>query len=273
MKKTLALVALTLALVLSTLVPVSPASAQLDGVDYEVVYGPHPQQTIAVRNPTGTDPRAAVLFIHGGCWNGGDRDVWEAKAEELRDAGYITWNMNYRTDAANPWQDITWDVAEAIHHISSDPRIKSLTLIGDSAGGHLALDYAVKNPSALNTVAVISPVTDPHYWRQTSPGWASCFETDFAEGTPTQQPARWSEYSPIKRVQAGLRPPVRTYVYGSGADYITPRSQVDRFYAEVIQHQPIYGAVVNQCQTQYPDHGTRLLPCAWGPIRNFIPSP
>lgn len=239
----------------------------------EHAYGSHPRQAVTTRMHNAL--RAGVLFIHGGGWENGDKEVWEPKAAELFNAGYNTWNMNYRLtgDCSKPWEDITWDVARTVAMFIGTEQLKSLTLVGDSAGGHLALNYAMSRPGAINSVVALSPVTDPIEWRRTSPYFAEMYSR-FVGGTYEQQPQRWAQFSPRHRLHAGAKPP-RTYIYGSRADTITPcAGQVDAYYHDCLSFgRLISGAAVKVCQTRYPDHGTRLLPCAWGSVKSFLPQP
>jgi len=89
--------------------------------------------------------RPAVIAIHGGGWNGGDKGGYHlAKQRWLARQGYVIFDIQYRLSPAHLWPTHLIDVKTAIRWVRSqadrfqiDPG--RVALIGRSAGGHLAL--------------------------------------------------------------------------------------------------------------------------------------
>jgi acetyl esterase/lipase len=99
--------------------------------------------------------RPAILAIHGGGWQGGDKPWADQFAKELCPQGYVVFSINYRL-AGGPngaWPAQIQDVQKALKYIRAnaarlriDPnRIASL---GVSAGGHLATMVALRDDAA-----------------------------------------------------------------------------------------------------------------------------
>jgi acetyl esterase/lipase len=89
--------------------------------------------------------RSAVVFVHGGGWEGGDKKDDSVMAEALVDNGFVVFNINYRLLSAggNFPADVV-DVREAITFLADHSRNygidrKKIACMGTSAGGHLAL--------------------------------------------------------------------------------------------------------------------------------------
>ena len=113
-----------------------------------VRYGDDPHQVIDVWVPTDRAPHPAVLMVHGGCWTTAiaDRTLMNWVAEDLRRAGVLVWNIDYRgVDRPGGGYPGTFaDVAAAADALRSnagrfgiDP--EHVVAVGHSAGGHLAL--------------------------------------------------------------------------------------------------------------------------------------
>lgn len=106
-------------------------------------------------NDSARTNRPAILAIHGGGWQGGDKPFGDQFAKELCPHGYVVFSINYRL-AGRPngtWPAQIQDVQKALKYIRAnatrfriDPnRIASL---GVSAGGHLATMVALRDDPA-----------------------------------------------------------------------------------------------------------------------------
>jgi len=92
-----------------------------------------------------SDPRPAVLLIHGGAWATGSKDEFREPARNLARLGYVAIAVQYRlvTETTNPWpaqlddcqRAVRWVRAHAKDYHVDPNRIGAL---GGSAGGHLA---------------------------------------------------------------------------------------------------------------------------------------
>jgi acetyl esterase/lipase len=115
-------------------------------------YGSHRSQRAELHLPAGRGPHPVVVLIHGGSWQKRYGKVFtRGLAGDLRRRGYAVWNIEYRrVGAGGGWPETFADVAAAIDRLAEleDPSLDldRVTLIGHSAGGHLAL-WAAGRPN------------------------------------------------------------------------------------------------------------------------------
>src|SRR3954452_7135881 len=111
-------------------------------------YGSHRQQRADLYVPRdGRGPFPVVVLIHGGYWRAVyGKIVMKPLAADLARRGYAAWNIEYRRIGRRHGRGhpVAVDgVANGIDLLASldDPRLDldDVTLIGHSAGGHLAL--------------------------------------------------------------------------------------------------------------------------------------
>jgi acetyl esterase/lipase len=133
-------------------------------------YGPHASQRGDLYVPPGSGPHPVIVLIHGGSWHkryGKAFMRWEAG--DLLRRGFAVWNIEYRRlGGTGGWPETFADVATAIDHLAEldDPRLdlERVTLLGHSAGGHLALWAAGRRnlpagaPGALDGAPQVQPV-------------------------------------------------------------------------------------------------------------------
>lgn len=154
-----------------------------------------------------------VILLHGGLWEHGDRTRTWAIGRELADAGHLTAAVEYRRGPGG-WAAAFDDVVTAIDEIqlsgreftigNDAPRV--ITLVGHSAGGHLALWVAGR--SALPTgnrwrsddlqatgVIAIAPVADLTRAADMNLGDGSL--VDFFGGSPDAAPEVYAQADPI----------------------------------------------------------------------------
>jgi len=109
-----------------------------------VAYGPEPQHVGDLYVPAAPTGAVAVL-IHGGFWRSyWRRDLMTPLAVDLTEAGVVVWNIEYRRvgDGGGVPSSLR-DVAQAIDLLDllgarHGFGVGDVTLIGHSAGGHLA---------------------------------------------------------------------------------------------------------------------------------------
>ena len=123
------------------------------------VHPGHPQQTLVYatvegrplaldvyRPPATTAPVPAVIVIHGGGWSGGDKGETPQQSARLAAQGYAVFDIQYRLAPQPNWKSAVGDVKCAIGWVKQHARDagvevdpQRVTLLGRSAGGHLAL--------------------------------------------------------------------------------------------------------------------------------------
>jgi acetyl esterase/lipase len=107
-------------------------------------YGPHRSQRADLYLPHGAGPHPVIVLIHGGSWHKRyGKVVMRGLAADLLRRGWAVWNIEYRRlGDGGGWPETFTDVATAIDHLrelDAPLDLDSVTLIGHSAGGHLAL--------------------------------------------------------------------------------------------------------------------------------------
>jgi acetyl esterase/lipase len=91
-------------------------------------------------------PSPAILVAHGGGWSAGEKGDASLFSGFLADHGFTVFDVQYRIAPQPNWQSATGDLKCAVgwvkqHASTPDWNVdtKRLTLLGRSAGGHLAL--------------------------------------------------------------------------------------------------------------------------------------
>ena len=198
----------------------------------DVAYDPRFENDVLdiYRPPPASTPRPAVLVIHGGGWTEGIyRSSLSNQAEQLAQAGYVTFNVEYRLTPnggqyPHAVQDSYCALAYARAHASEldiDPaRIAGL---GYSAGGHLVsmlgvdLDAEVQPDCDVAGGAPVAPlaavVTGAGPEDMAALPQASAV-TMFLGGSVSDFPERYHAASPLSHVAAGDPP----YLFVSGDD-------------------------------------------------------
>lgn len=122
-------------------------------------YGEHPKQRLDLYLPAEAEgPRPLIIYIHGGGWSLGERDsTYINCCFHCIDYGFAIMAADYRLLPETGWPDNLADVCSALDwtrehsgEYGLDPRC--FGIIGDSAGGHLALMCALKRPDAIAAV-------------------------------------------------------------------------------------------------------------------------
>lgn len=119
-------------------------------------------------------PRAetniAVLAIHGGSWNAvmTDSDNWDGgwmnfQAQYYADKGYVSAAVSYRSIefcGSTTVFDLIEDCKDAVKFMRANADFKKLIIIGDSAGGHLAVELGMDDSVSASFIVGANPVLD-----------------------------------------------------------------------------------------------------------------
>nr|WP_283250906.1 alpha/beta hydrolase [Rhabdothermincola salaria] len=121
----------------------------------------------------GRTDRPALVMVHGGGWEGGDKDAYGELAEKAAtDQGWAVFSVNYRLDDSDPtaWPDEVEDVNTAVRFVADnaqrfgiDP--SQMMLMGGSAGANLSALVGSLGPDRVfitgspdpSTISVASP--------------------------------------------------------------------------------------------------------------------
>lgn len=119
------------------------ARAEIAG-DYDLRYGPRPQQTFDLhRPPDAKGATPALIFVHGGYWRALDKSDHTFVAPAFLGAGLTVVNMNYDLCPSVTLSELTEEVLDGIAHVARnadrlgiDPA--RIFVMGHSAGAHSA---------------------------------------------------------------------------------------------------------------------------------------
>jgi acetyl esterase/lipase len=103
-----------------------------------------------------------LVFIHGGVWISGSKDVYAEWGPVLRDKGLLAVIINYRLGNKVNYQRMAMDCAAAVKWVHEHIREfggspERIWLCGHSAGGHLA-SLITLNPEYFINLAIENPV-------------------------------------------------------------------------------------------------------------------
>ena len=143
-----------------------------------ISYGDHERHYLDLVIPKGESvSQGMILYIHGGGWIGGDKEVHSDALKSNADIGYISAAINYRYADGKKvtCENILDDINAALVEIKNicnghGIAVDKVMLAGGSAGGHLSLMYAYTRVDT----APITPVAVASY-----AGPTDLYESDF----------------------------------------------------------------------------------------------
>jgi len=169
-------------------------------------------------------PKDVIIFIHGGSWSSGKKDIYWWLGRNMARKGVVTVNINYGLAPENQFGQMGDDCAQAVkwvqkHIAAYGGNPERIFLMGHSAGGHLA-ELINDDPRYFKKAGIANPVkgvilNDPfgldmkEYMSEAEKD-DSYF--DFLR-TFSKDPAVWEEGSPLHYVQHSRNP--HLIFYGS----------------------------------------------------------
>ncbi|MDN3637561.1 alpha/beta hydrolase [Simiduia curdlanivorans] len=158
-------------------------------------------------------PRPAILLVHGGGWNSGERTLWQPIAYALANRGYVAITVSYRLSPQAPYPAARDDLITALEFMQARAaelgiNTRALFIAGGSAGGQLASLVGLQWPvQGIINVDGLSDFTTP---------LALAFENDPARevtaasawlgGRYEAIPEIWRQASPINAVNKHAPP-------------------------------------------------------------------
>jgi acetyl esterase/lipase len=202
--------------------PTDVLARRVPGPDFVVRYGHHHDQIADVRMPAGSPSGPLVIFIHGGFWRAAyDRSHVGPLAVDLARRGHPVAAIEYRRvgQDGGGWPGTFADVAAAVARVPG--LVAEATAIdlgrpvvaGHSAGGHLALWAAAREPRAISAVVALAPVADLALAYRLGLGDGAV--AALLGGGPTEVPDRYAYGEPG-------RPTVPTAIVHGSADDVVP---------------------------------------------------
>lgn len=134
---------------------------------YNIQYGPEKRQRMDVFLPKNVDSeKPVVMIVHGGAWKFGHKEHMKMIQDFLFKENIPSININYRLlKKGILYTDQISDIADAVkksNELAPSWNLKpsNFVLLGESAGGHLALLYGYKNPEHIKKLISMSGPTD-----------------------------------------------------------------------------------------------------------------
>ena len=186
--------------------------------DATAAYGADRRQFGELRLPKGAGPFPVAVVMHGGCWQRQFASAGNtaALADALREAGFATWNIEYRTadEPGGGWPGTFHDVSDATDYLRTLARSHPIDTtrviaVGHSAGGHLALWTAARPrlpegsplrrgvPLRVVGAVALGPVMDLGEFAARLPGTCGRGATMVVGGSPSEVPERHAAGTPI----------------------------------------------------------------------------
>jgi acetyl esterase/lipase len=203
-------------------------------------YGPHRSQRADLYLPHGPGPHPVIVTIHGGSWQARyGKVVMRGLAADLVRRGWAVWNIEYRRiGAGGGWPETFLDAAAAIDHLrtlDAPLDLDSVSFLGHSAGGHLAL-WAATRERLPDGAPGARPLIRPRRAIGQAPVcdlggayvlWHGGAVRQLMGGSPEQLPERYDVGDPIR-----LLPPAMPVLLVHGTDDQTVSVKLSRGYAE-----------------------------------------
>jgi acetyl esterase len=147
--------------------------------------------------------RSTLVHLHGGGFVFGDLDTHDGQSRRMANrTGSAVLTVGYRRPPEHRFPAAPDDVDTALRWLVARGATRGLdrrriAVIGDSAGGNLALVAALRNPGAFTACVLVYPFLDPT---------TSCASYDAEDGGLTRGEARWY-WQQYARTSADLEHP------------------------------------------------------------------
>lgn len=164
------------------------------------------------RNPSASPKKPVVIYIHGGAWKFGSKEIAYPIVKILADQGFLVLNINYRLSGVQPMPAGFNDVQKVIkwtkENISAYGGDQNFILTaGDSAGAHLATLAALSGAHEASTqvqgTILISAALDVTDQLGLDPGRRNFFLNDIC----AKNNEVLKSMSPLTRLVAGIEIP------------------------------------------------------------------
>lgn len=199
---------------------------------YNLKYGEHKKNVMDVFLPEDFSQQTpVVMLIHGGAWKVGRKEHLRKIQDKLFSENIPTVNIGYRlVKKETTYKQQLEDIAKAIDktkteaiHWNINP--ENLILLGESAGGHLALLYGYKNPNEISKLISLSGPTDfyseeylnSNYSKYTSPTFQDVVGVKFNRKELSDE---FREASPIAHISN-----VPTLIFQGDKDLLVNKNQ------------------------------------------------
>jgi acetyl esterase len=185
-----------------------------------------------------SNKRLAIVHIHGGAWIAGSKgDFYSKPLMKFSEAGYPIFSLNYPLAPEQQHPFMLRSLLKALVWIKKNyPEYETIHLIGDSAGGNLAMMLGIylSNPELLKSLDAVTVnelpkvksvvdiygVNDSVSWVEDGFPSAKLFNKVYAENTSTPEiPIFPMDFKHIENL-----PPL--FIVGAGKDQLSRSSKI-----------------------------------------------
>ena len=247
-------------------VPYSAAGVQVK----ETVYADQKNANIPISfyyEDDGKNGKPVIFYTHGGGWIQGARTDRLQTTQSFAQRGYVVVCPDYDLSSD---EEHLYDVTEeqllyALQFCESTVSdfggdMNTLYMVGDSAGGNLALELAYKinsgiyqMPHDVNAVSVIYPVTDIKDFYNSNnmltSSTAKKMAVSYLGALPNEASERYESLNPTQYIDTNTPP---TLIVHGKADSSVPLASSDRFY-HALQAQNVAAKLI---RVPYANHAT-----------------
>lgn len=136
-----------------------------------IIYKVLPKRNLhldAFINNNSKEKLPAVLFIHGGGWKSGSKEMQNSLAEKMASNGYQTFTIEYRLSGEAQYPAGIDDIRNAINFIKKNEKTfkidsKKIAILGCSSGAQMASLIGTKYPNEVNAVINIDGILAFHH--------------------------------------------------------------------------------------------------------------
>jgi acetyl esterase/lipase len=216
---------------------------------------------------TATKARPVIVLIHGGAWEGGEKEDLVYEASAFASLGYVAVSIEYRLAPEHPYPAAVQDVGTAIAWLREAPQVDRWSIdplrigvLGASAGGNLASMLGTLGEGSLDTGSRVAAVVS---WSGVYDFLGDVDGSGYLGCTAAICPATAAAASPITYVDPTDSPTLLVHGIDDG---IVPLSQAQTMEAALaaagVAHQLI--AVPNA------HHAQQLSEDAWAETVAFF---
>jgi acetyl esterase/lipase len=185
--------------------------------------------------PKGAGKYPALVAVHGGGWQIGDKDFYQHWGPYLAQRGYALYSINYRLmqGGKKMFPEAVQDVRAAVQFLREKEVIEPerIGLIGDSAGGHLAALAALSgDPKVKAFVSVYGVYDMVAQWEQDLVRRPlDNVAQKFLGASPMENRRLFFEASPLSYATLERNKTACLLVSGTEDDIVDRRTQHDAF--------------------------------------------
>lgn len=234
--------------------------------------------------PQNDKPLPIILYIHGGAWKAGSKEMFTSWGPYLAQNGFLVMSVNYRlSEPSRPsWPGVMDDMRAALdwlHQTASKQwklDLNRVTVIGESCGAQLATLLAIENktPATIRTIIGVYGIYDLADWRSYT---RKVREDDpvvqFLGGAPEEIDEQYLVSSPAARLAEEIPKTILEtdfFLLWGEEDDVVPASQSEKF-AKLLSRR---GVSVETCAVPEKGHyWFSVLPWLEGGTVNDDPNP